>query len=309
MSKYHNVNNDDEIDLREFFLTLWFGKIYIILLVVISIFLASIYLRTLEKEYTVEYKLKSIAESKNSNNFAGLSGFSSFTGIQLPSNSNNDFKIFKELLTSVEVAKVIFNNEELIKEIYSSEWNNNLNSYAGPSLSKTQILINDMKKLIIGSNKINYIPPNPKRLSMLFSQSVTISEDGETGFLVLSSETSNPEQIISLIIEATEASDDIMRQRYIEFSSEPLAFYKEKLRTARAREHREALAELIGAEEQKLMFASRGKYFIAKPFISPTISLYPTAPRPRIILALSVVLGLIIGTAVALMRQKKMKDN
>ena len=144
MSKYHNVNNDDEIDFKEFFLTLWFGKIYIILFVVISIFLASIYLRTLEKEYTVEYKLKSIAVSKNSNNFAGLSGFSSFTGIQLPSNSNNDFKIFKELLTSVEVAEVIFNNEELIKEIYSSEWNNNLNSYAGPSLSKTQILINDI---------------------------------------------------------------------------------------------------------------------------------------------------------------------
>ena len=309
MSKYHNVNNDDEIDFKEFFLTLWFGKIYIILFVVISIFLASIYLRTLEKEYTVEYKLKSIAVSKNSNNFAGLSGFSSFTGIQLPSNSNNDFKIFKELLTSVEVAEVIFNNEELIKEIYSSEWNNNLNSYAGPSLSKTQILINDMKKLIIGSNKINYIPPNPKRLSMLISQSVTISEDSETGFLVLSSETSNPEQIISLIIEATEASDDIMRQRYIEFSSEPLAFYKEKLRTARAREHREALAELIGAEEQKLMFASRGKYFIAKPFISPTISLYPTAPKPKLILTLSLVLGLFLGAALVLIRHAIKKEN
>ena len=52
-----------------------------------------------------------------------------------------------------------------------------------------------------------------------------------------------------------------MRQRYIAFAKEPLAFYKEKLRTSRSREHREALAELIGKEEQKLMFASRGKIF------------------------------------------------
>ena len=74
-------------------------------------------------------------------------------------------------------------------------------------------------------------------------------------------ETSKPELMLSLMKEATRASDQIMRQRYINFSKEPLAFYKEKLRSARSREHREALAELIGKEEQKLMFASRGKIF------------------------------------------------
>ena len=93
-----------------------------------------------------------------------------------------------------------------------------------------------------------------------------------------------------------------MRQRYIDFSTEPLAFYKEKLRTARSREHREALAELISKEEQKLMFASRGKYFIAEPYINPTISLHPTAPKPKLILALSLVLGLFLGAALVLMR-------
>jgi hypothetical protein len=75
--------------------------------------------------------------------------------------------------------------------------------------------------------------------------------------------------MLSLIIEATKASDKIMRQRYIDFSTEPLAFYKDKLRTARSREHREALAELISKEEEKLMFASKGKHFIAEPYINP----------------------------------------
>ena len=99
--------------------------------------------------------------------------------------------------------------------------------------------------------------------------------------------------MLSLIIEATKASDKIMRQRYVDFSTEPLAFYKEKLRTARSREHREALAELISKEEEKLMFASKGKHFIAEPYINPTISLYPTAPKPTLILALSLSIGII----------------
>ena len=115
--------------------------------------------------------------------------------------------------------------------------------------------------------------------------------------------------MLSLIIEATKASDKIMRQRYIEFSTEPLAFYKEKLRTARSREHREALAELIGKEEQKLMFASKGKHFIAEPYINPTISLYPTAPKPILILALSLLLGLFLGAALVLIRHAIKKDN
>jgi hypothetical protein len=115
--------------------------------------------------------------------------------------------------------------------------------------------------------------------------------------------------MLSLIIEATKASDDIMRQRYVDFSAEPLAFYKDKLRTARSREHREALAELISKEEQKLMFASRGKHFIAEPYIIPTVSLYPTAPKPKLILALSLLLGLFFGSAFVLVRYAIKKEN
>ena len=111
------------------------------------------------------------------------------------------------------------------------------------------------------------------------------------------------------MIEVSEASDKIMRQRYIDFSTEPLAFYKEKLRTARSREHREALAELIGKEEEKLMFASKGKHFIAEPYINPTISLHPTAPKPKLILVLSLVLGLFLGAVLVLTRRPIKKEN
>ena len=100
-----------------------------------------------------------------------------------------------------------------------------------------------------------------------------------------------------------------MRQNYIAFSAEPLAFYKEKIRTARSREHREALAELIGAEEQKLMFASRGKYFVAKPFINPLISLNPTSPKPQLVLMISLILGLCFGILVVLLYFVRMKED
>ena len=306
---HQNNELNDEIVLKDLFFTLWAGKIYIILASIISIFLASIYLQSTERKYTVEYNLKPVGETKSSPSLASLGGLASIAGIQLPTSSNNDLKIFKELITSSEVSEIIFENEKIIKDIFRAEWNETLNNYSMPPKSKIQIFVSDAKKLLTGNIEANYSPPNPRRLAMYIDNNVQINKDKETGFLKFTSETSKPQLILSTIIEATKASDKIMRQRYIDFSTEPLAFYKEKLRTARSREHREALAELISREEQKLMFASKGKYFIAEPYINPTISLYPTAPKPKLILALSLVLGLFLGSALILMRYAIKKDN
>jgi hypothetical protein len=301
------INSDGEIELKKLFSTLWHGKIYIIIFAILSVFCASMYLNGAERKYKVEYNLKPVGETKNSPNISGLGGFASLAGIQLPTSSNSDLSIFKKLITSTEVSEIIFENSKITREIFRSEWDETLKNYANPPKSKIQIFVNDAKKLLTGNIDV-YMPPNPRRLSIFINKNIQISEDRETSFLKFTSETSKPQLILSIIIEATKASDQIMRQRYVDFSTEPLIFYKEKIRTARSREHREALAELISKEEQKLMFASKGKHFIAEPYINPKISLYPTAPKPKLILALSLVLGLFLGATFVLVRYTIKKD-
>ena len=306
-----NQNNEltDEIDVRDLFFKLWGGKIYILLVSIVFISLASYYLHSAERIYSVEYNLKPVGETKNSPSISGLGGFAQIAGIQLPTSSNNDFNIFKELITSPEVSEIIFENKEIIRDIFRFEWDESLNNYSRPPKSKIQIFVGDTKRLLTGSVEMNYMPPNPRRLAIFINDNIQINENRETGFLEFKSESSKPQLMLSLMIEATKASDKIMRQRYIDFSTEPLAFYKEKIRTARSQEHREALASLISKEEQKLMFASRGKYFVAEPYINPTISLYPTAPKPKLILAFSLVLGLFFGAALVLIRHAIKKEN
>jgi hypothetical protein len=308
MNNHHQNYHDDEINLMSLFSVVWRGKIYIILITIVSVFIASQHLHSTTRKYSVEYNLKPVGETKVTPNFSGLGGFASIAGIELPSSSDNDFNMFRKLITSTDVSKIIFNNKKIIKEIFKSEWNESLNIYSKPSKSKIQIMINKAKRLLTGSKELDYMPPNPRRLAIFISKSIDIEKDKDTGFLIFSTETSNPELMLSLIIEATKASDSIMRQRYINFSTEPLAFYKEKIRTARSREHREALAELIGKEEQKLMFASRGKYFIAEPYIESTVSLQPTSPRPKIVLLFSLIFGFFTGCCIILLRDRLVKD-
>lgn len=302
MNNRSRTHNNDEIALKEFLLSLWYGKIYIVFFTFLSVFFASMHLQDAERKYLVEYKLKPVGENQPKNAFSNLGDFASIAGVQLPSNSSDNFMIFKELLTSVEVSKIIFENKALIKKIFSSEWNPSLNSFSYPPKSKTMTHITNFKRLLSGNKDVKYTPPNALRLSDYISKKIIISEDKKTGFLTIRSETSKPDMLLSLIVEICEVSDKIMRQRYITFSKEPLAFYKEKLRTSRSREHREALAELIGKEEQKLMFASVGKHFTAEPYIDPKISLYPTSPKPKQLLLLSLISGLFIGCGFILLR-------
>lgn len=308
MNNYTINEDDDEINFKELIQTLWQGKVNIFFFTIFCIFIASIYLQYAERIYLVEYKLKPVGETQQNNAFSSLGGFASLAGVQLPSNSTNDFKIFKELISSVEVSEIILKDKELIKKIYDDEWNSSLNSFSEPSKSKFRAYISDLENILTGNHEMNYIPPNARRLAIYASENILINEDKDTGFLTMKAETSKPDVLLQFISMVIETSDQIMRQRYINFSTEPLVFYKEKLRTARSREHREALAELIGKEEQKLMFASRGKYFIAEPYMNPTISLYPTTPNPALILVLSLILGLFIGSAIILIRHAIKKE-
>ena len=141
------------------------------------------------------------------------------------------------------------------------------------------------------------------RLSDWLSEAFNSSEDRDTGFLTLSAETPRPDLMIRVMAKATEQTDRLLKERYIASAEQTMGFYQQQLAKARAREHREALAKLIAQEDQKLMLASKGTYFVAEPLTEPSVSLNPTSPKASLVLALSVVLGGFFGAALVLIRK------
>jgi len=309
MKNYEEQYSNSEIDLKSSLLRLWRGKVFILFVAFVFVLFASLRLQSSERQYTIIQKLKPVSEVPNKNPLSSLGRLSTLAGISMPTSTRGDLTIFKELMTSVEVSKIVFNNKDLVKEIYANEWDLSNNSFSEPKISNNKAYINKFKRLVTGNKEVIYQPPNARRLAIYISNNLTVDKDVDTGFLIITTETSKPVMLLSLISEVTKATDNIMRQRYINFSQEPLDFYKDKLRVSRSREHREALAELIMIEEQKLMLAERGKYFTAEPFIDPVISLYPTSPKPKLALVLSLIFGLFIGSGIILVRHAIAKDN
>lgn len=290
-------NSTEDLDIKDLVIFLWNAKILIIFCTTISIVAASYYLNGVTRKYSIEYILKPVVAAQNVN-YGDFGGLAALTGIKLPTSTNSDFKIFEKLLTSVEVSRKIFSDDILMQKIFAGEWDVVNQNYRKPQISELNLKINKFKRYLTGS-KYTYHQPSPDRLAIEIPKIIKISINKKTGFLIISSEVSNPKDIVKLIIAMTKAADDILRDRYIQFSLEPLSFYKKKISTARSREHREALAQLIGSEEQKLMLASSGKYFVAEPVIDPRISLTPTSPNSKSTLLLSSILGVLSGLILA----------
>ena len=296
-------SNDDEIDLRELFGALWRGKFLIILCVVAAIALAALYLRSAERKYTVRYVFAPVATESAGPNLGGLGGLASLAGVSLPSSSSGDFLTFKFLLKSEEVAAQILQDEKLARAIFASEWDSNSENYRKPPDGQYTPYIRTVKKLLTGQDAKDYAPPNAARLSNWLSEAFSSSEDRDTGFLTLSAETPEPDLMIQVMSQVTEETDRLLKERYIASAEQTMGFYQQQLAKARAREHREALAKLIAQEDQKLMLASKGTYFVAEPLTEPSVSLNPTSPKASLVLALSVVLGGFFGAALVLIRK------
>ena len=299
----NNFANDDEIDLRELFTALWQGKILIIICVMFSIMLASLYLRQAERKYTVRYVFAPVASENSGPSLGGLGGLASLAGVSLPTSSSSDFLTYKFLLKSEEVAARILKDRDLLVSVFSSEWDTERELFRQPASGPLRSVVRGLKNLLTGNEPSAYIPPNAARLSEWMNEVFSSSEDRDTGFLTLSAETTEPALMVDVITRATQETDQLLKERYVATAEQTVSFYQQQLNKARAREHREALAKLIAQEDQKLMLASKGNYFVAEPITEPYVSLGPTSPNASLVLALSVVLGGFLGAAIVLIRK------
>ena len=300
MSEIKSPAINDEIDLSELFLVLWRGKYIIFVISLLAVLLSSIYLRGSERKYSVQVVLKPVVAEATGPNLSGFSGLASLAGISLPSSSSSDFITYQKLIFSEEVAARVFTNKELVLKLFGGEWISDTQSFQAPLRGKISKLKQKVKLLLTGAEKGKYIPPNPKRLSMLMASTFSISTDKSTGFISVSTETGDPDVMVELISNVSQETDKLLKERFFVTAEDTLEFYYQKLLTSRSPEHREALAKLISAEDQKLMLASKSSNFVAELLTMPDVSLYPTSPRSTMVLALGFVLGIFFGAAIVL---------
>jgi len=293
---------DDVIDLAEFALMLWRGRVTILLAMGMAVLLAVAYLHLAERKYTVSLVLKPMQEPSSRSNLSGLAGLAGLAGIELPSGSDAYFSAFPLMLKSRDVADRLVADAELMQRLFETEWDADAGAWRAPARSVIGAMIAPLKTVLTGEAPADYRPPDAARLAERINRDISVSIDKKSGLLNLSTEAADPELSTRLLEMLVIQTDALFRERFIAAGSSGLDFYKMQLSQARSTEHREALARMIVNEEQKLMLATRSTNYVAEPLTGPDVSLEPTSPRPALLLALATVLGLMSGCGGVLLR-------
>lgn len=293
----------DEIDFHELITTLWLGRYLIAVFVTLFIGLGSLFLHNVAREYTVTMTLQPVSDENVGTNLQGLGGLASFAGISLPKGTPNDFTSFELLLGSEETASRLIKEDTLIQGIFNSEWDANQESFQAPAPGMLGSIISVIKLVLTGDGVPDYVAPNGPRLANYILLSLSVNKDSDTGFLVLSMEHRQPDLVMGLMSKLVRETDLLLKEKYVSSGASALEFYQAKITEIKTQEHRDALVNLMAKEEQKLMLASREGAFVAEAILGPSKSLRPTSPKNYLVLALSFVLGLLVGVGFVFIRK------
>ena len=298
------TNNDivHDLGIREIIALLWRSKLFIFFTTIFVLCIGVLYLQNTEVKHSITITYQEIEKEERNNN--GLSGLQSLTNAVIPvTGKTTDMDVLAGLIISEDVAEIVFKNSRLVQSFFRNEFEEKTNKYRRPPVNKIGSYRKKLRAIVTGRQEAPYQKPNPARFAGVIKDAFAVTILKKSGFLQLSAETSQINLTIELMEAVIKTTDDLLKKRNIEVSTRSLRFYQEKISRAKSREHREALAKLIVAEEKKLMLASTGSNYMVERVMYPQVSLKPTSPKVMLTLILSLLFGLLLGIILILIRK------
>lgn len=299
----NTVKADDEINLLELVSDIWKQKWLIAVFVGLALLYGIIQLNTATYNYTAELRVTPAQPSQvNRMKASGVSGLASIAGLSIPQSTGAaSFELYAEGLHSRNVADRLVKNTDLMKTIFSSEWNAKTNQFVEPPATVRTQIVRGLKSLL-GLPVYSWEAPDAARLQDYIETQVRVSEDMESPVVTLTFEHPDPKFAVTFLTALHNELDDNLRQKALTRSNQYINYLTNQLQRVTIAEHRAAIADTLSEQEKTRMMASSSLAFAADPFGPVTTSLRPTSPNPTIVLALSIVIGAFSGILVAVLR-------
>ena len=299
MPKISNSQNtaisEKQIDLVEIYKIIFQRKWFVILLALIFSTTSLIFSYSLPNLYKSSALLASSASNSASRGFLNnFNKLSDFTGINIPtqsSNSNAD-KAFETLTSASFFEENIFPYIFLPDLMAIKSWNHQSNSM----VYDETIFDISSKKWIREFSYPQHQIPSAQESYDVFMKNFILERDAASGFIKLSYTHQSPfiaKQWIQLIIEKINL---YYRNKDKLESEAALAYLEQQMLKTNYTEIKQAIAELIQLETQKLALIEVSDRYVFDFIVTPIIPEKPSQPN-RLLIILS---GLFIGTAFAI---------
>jgi uncharacterized protein involved in exopolysaccharide biosynthesis len=301
-SPHHSQIEDDEIDLRELFATIWAGKLLIIGITSLFAVLAVVYALMQPNIYRSEALLSPVQAGDSASSLASKFGsLASLAGVSLPGGGGADKTAFAiEYIKSRAFLTTFINKHpDVLPELMAiDKWNagNNTMSY------DTEIFDAETGEWVREVDFPKQPKPSVQEAHIVFKQQLSIAQDKESGFVTLAIEHQSPyvaEKWVSWLIQDV---NDALRDNDVAQAERSIEYLQSEINNTSLSEMRSSLFDLVQSQTQTIMLANASPEYIFKTLDPAVVPELKAKPKRALIAVLGTMLGGMLGVLIVLVR-------
>ena len=279
---------EDEIDLRELFATIWKYKVFIAIFVFIVTSLTIIYTLSKPNEYEVKSVLAPQEQSK-SMSLGGLGALASMAGVNIGGSSGVTAEVaFSELLNNYTFMKDFIQKNGFDKKLLS------------PDLQKGYVFAMNYRGIYDYLHSDN----NSKKeidfftnIYKPFIKSFSISSDKKTGLITISFMHPNREFAYEVLTAFLRDGTKYLVNKNLDDIDAKIARYQKELQKTNNIELKSELAKLVSNLIKQKVYINSSRYYKVKVIIDPYIPDVKDKAKPKraLIVIVAFVTSFILG--------------
>ena len=262
-----NINTqcieEDEIDLRELFYTIWKYKIFIAIFVTVVTLLAVIWALSKPNEYKV-YTLLAPQEQSKSMNLGGLGALASMAGVNLGGGSGGitPDMAFSNLLNDYPFMKQFILQNNIDKKLLSSDFDKNF-IFAMNNRNIYDFFHSKEKDTLKAADLFS--------LYNSIKSMINISKDKKTGLINVSVEGPNREFNYYLLNKFLDQATKYLVNKNLSDINSQIKRYQFELRKTNNLDIKQELSKLISNLIKQKVYINTSKYYKVKVITDPYI--------------------------------------
>jgi len=288
---------EDEIDLRELWVTLLKYKYKIVIFTIVVTFFGLVYTLSLPNSYK-SYTLLAPQETKTPSIAGELAAMMS--GISYGAGNLDAFTSLKAILSDYSFNKAVIEKNGLVERINSTTKEKNYLFAFGYDGVYSLLHPSDESVIDERTSEEKLFDAYEYLQDML-----SISSDKNTSLITLSA-TSNDRFFAKEIVEIyLVAMAEHLEEMEIIDATNKIKFYKQELASTKNIELRKEISSLISALVQKRVLSSANEYYIVSQMIAPRVAFASekTGPNRKQILMIIAMMSLMLGVFSAFLKE------
>ena len=296
---------EDEIDLRELWVTLLKYKYKIVIFTIVVTFFGLVYTLSLPNSYK-SYTLLAPQETKTPSIAGELAAMMS--GISYGAGNLDAFTSLKAILSDYSFNKAVIEKNGLVERINTTTKEKNYLFAFG---------YDGVYSLLHPSDEIEHDEHDEHDKDGRISEQklfnayrylqgmLSISSDKKTSLITLSA-TSNDRFFAKEIVEIyLVALTEHLEEMEIIDATNKIKFYKQELASTKNIELRKEISSLISALVQKRVLSSANEYYIVSQMIAPRVAFASekTGPNRKLMLIIIAMMSLMLGVFSAFLKE------